>query len=195
MERKTRPADDDRELEELDRAYSEITGYQPKKVKKSPKKRNNIRILLAICGLLTLVLCICLFCLVNLEHGTLFDGVLQMPDVTMAGIPMGGMSKAEAKAALQQLGDEIYSKNMTLRVMDQTLELSPAEAGLQLVPPVADRRGHHAASVRAVVPHFRFRLVRGAADLALARPSVRPAAPPEDPLLRMRLKVGNRRLV
>lgn len=130
MERKTRPADDDRELEELDRAYSEITGYQPKKVKKSPKKRNNIRILLAICGLLTLILCVCLFCLVNLEHGTLFDGVLQMPDVTMAGIPMGGMSKAEAKAALQQLGEEVYSKNMTLRVMDQTLELSPAEAGL-----------------------------------------------------------------
>ena len=49
MERQMRPADDDRELEELDRAYSEITGYKPKKTKNTPKKRNNLKILLTIC--------------------------------------------------------------------------------------------------------------------------------------------------
>ena len=131
MERKMRPADDDRELEELDRAYSAITGYKPKNTKKSKKKSSRVGILLTICALLTVILCGCLFCLVSLKYGTLFDSMLPMPDVTMAGISMGGMSKAEAKAALQQLGADVYSQNMTLRVMDQTLELSPVEAGLQ----------------------------------------------------------------
>ena len=132
MEPNQRPADEDLELEELDRAYSEITGYKPKKAKKKAKKKSKLRLLVTVCVLLSLILCGCVFCLVNLRYGTLFDGMLRMPDVTVGGVSLAGMSKAQARERLQQLAEETYSQNMVLTVMDETLTVTPAEIGLRL---------------------------------------------------------------
>lgn len=132
MEQKKRPAGQDPELEELDRAYRDITGYKPKKQPNKQTKPSKFRCLLAVCIALSVILCLCAFCLINLRYGTLFDSLLQMPDVTIGGIPMAGLSKEEAKARLQQLAEETYSQDMTLSVLDQTLTISPAEVGIRL---------------------------------------------------------------
>ena len=116
---KKKPID---EVDELDRTYVTITGYRPKMLKKKKKKAWSPIPLL----LLLLVLGAGIFSWYQLRHGTLFDALLKMPDVTIAGVKLDGMCKKDAKAALNHLAEDRYCKeSMTIQVLDTTLELSP----------------------------------------------------------------------
>ena len=116
------------ELEELDEAYSSITGYRPKPQKQTSKAA------IAVLFVLIFILGLCGAFLLTANYGTLLDDVLRMRDVTIGGIHMRGMTKAEAKQALSQVAQQLQEKNMVIRVMDETLELSPVYTQLDPQP-------------------------------------------------------------
>jgi len=117
------------EIEELDQAYTDMTGRKPKASKGSTGKRKG---LVVVCALLVLVLAISLFFLFSLRFSTIFDGILQMQDVAVGGVSLSGMTKEEAKAALEQLETDTFSQNMTVTVLESTLVIAPADVGLEL---------------------------------------------------------------
>lgn len=111
------------EMSELENSYRSIAGK--KAAKKGKKQTSNVLIIL-VCSLL----------LVGVGLGVWFlfsDSWFTMPDVTVAGKNMGGMTKKEAKVLLQQLVDDRYStETMTITVMDMTLELPASEADIDI---------------------------------------------------------------
>ena len=117
------------EMEELDRAYADIIGRKPKASKGSSGRSKG---LVVICILLVLVLAGSLALLFSLQYSSAFDGVLRMQDVTVGGAALGGMTKEEAVAALEQLEKDTFGRNMTVTVMDSTLEIAPGDIDLQL---------------------------------------------------------------
>ena len=110
------------EVEELDRAYTNITGYQPKYQNKSQKHAPKAVISVVV---LAIILGLCGLFLLTANYGTLLDGALKMKAVTIGGIDLEGMTKAEAKQALSALSQKLTSDSMQIRVLDSTLELSP----------------------------------------------------------------------
>jgi len=119
------------EVEELDRAYTKITGYQPKyqaKRKKNPTKG------IALCIVLACILVLCGLFLFTANYGSLLDGMLKMKSVTIGGISMDAMTKAEAKQALTDLSEQLCSESMVVRVLDTTMELSPVFTEIQPDP-------------------------------------------------------------
>ena len=121
------------EVEELDRAYTKITGYKPKyqsKTQKNPKKA------IALVVVLALVLALGAAFLVTANYGTLLDGMLKMKAVSIGGIDMTGMRKDRAKEALAELAQRLTRESMRIQVLDTTLELSPVYT--QLDPQVDD---------------------------------------------------------
>lgn len=121
------------EVEELEQAYTRITGYRPKyqaKRQKHPSK------MIFLCIALVFILALCGLFLFTANYGSLLDGVLKMKSVTIGGISMGGMTKAEAKQALSAVSDRLHQENMVICVLDSTLELSPAYTQIQ---PDADK--------------------------------------------------------
>ena len=129
MARKKKSTTD--EVEELDRVYTKITGYKPKyqsKSQKSPKKAVAVVIVLAVLlGLSGLFL-------LTANYGTLFDSMLKMKSVSIGGIDLTGMSKADAKQALSAVTDTLSRENMKIHVLDSTLELSPVYTQIQPRP-------------------------------------------------------------
>ncbi len=117
------------EMEELDRAYADITGRKPKASNGSSGRSKG---LVVICILLVLVLAGSLALLFSLQYSSAFDGVLRMQDVTVGSVALGGMTKEEAVAALEQMEKDTFGRNMTVTVMDSTLEIAPADIDLQL---------------------------------------------------------------
>ncbi len=116
------------ELEELDQAYARITGYKPKyqaKRQKNPAKR------ICICIALVLLLALGGLFLFSANYGSLLDGMLKMKAVTIGGISMGGMTKAEAKQALGEVSEKLHSESMVIQVLDSTLSLSPVYTQIQ----------------------------------------------------------------
>jgi vancomycin resistance protein YoaR len=116
--------------------------YRPKRLK---KKKNPIGLLLVL-FVLVLALGASVFALYQMRSGTMLDGVLKMGDVTMAGIPMKGLTKADAKARLRESADLYQNNVLVITVLDTTLELTPQELGIH---PDSDRavddayRGRH----------------------------------------------------
>ena len=107
----------------LEASYRSIAG---KKAGRSRKKQTSNVLIIAVCILL----------LVAIGTGVWFlfsDNWLTMPDVTVAGKSVAGMTKKEAKALLNQLVEDRYrAETMTVTVMDMTLELPASEADIQI---------------------------------------------------------------
>ena len=129
MARKKKPTYD--EVEELDRTYTKITGYKPKY---QSKKQKNPTKAVAVIIVLALLLGLCGAFLLIVNYGTLLDGVLKMKSVSIGGIDLTGMTKAEAKAAVTAVTDLLSAENMTIQVLDSTLELSPVYTQIQPQP-------------------------------------------------------------
>ena len=125
MAKKKQPKKD--ELQELDEAYVSITGYTPKRLKTVNKRRVS---LLGLCILLALLLVLSGLFIVAVRHTTVFDQILPMDDVTIGGLPLQGMTKAEAKAALNALAGTYLETPMVITAVDTTLELSPEDTGI-----------------------------------------------------------------
>jgi len=111
------------EMTELENSYRSIAGK--KAAKKSKPQTSNI-----------LIIVVCFLLLVGIGLGVWFlfsDNWFTMPDVTVAGKSMAGMTKKEAKTLLNQLVDDRYgTETMTITVMDMTLELPASEADIQI---------------------------------------------------------------
>lgn len=111
-----------KELDEIDRIYTDLTGG-PKKPK---NKKKRLIVWLSISAALLLIIGFCGF---QLLYGSLFDSFLTMSDVTVAGVPLAGMTRAEAKEHMANTG---YLKNsMVITVEDTTVTLSPEQAGIE----------------------------------------------------------------
>ena len=81
------------------------------------------------------------------------------PNVTIAGLDVGGMTKTEARKALQSaLSETLYQRNLTVELPKQTLSLTPGDTGVQ---------ANIAAAVKAAYEFGRSRSER-TGDLSLA---------------------------
>lgn len=116
------------EVEELEQAYTNITGYRPKA---QPMRRSHSKKLVFLCFALVLILALCGSFTLIANHGSLLDNVLKMNSVTIGGINMTGLTKAEAKVALQEQALRLGRENMVIQVADSTLILSPSDIGIQ----------------------------------------------------------------
>ena len=116
------------EVEELEQAYTRITGYKPKY---QAKRQKNSSKMIALCIALVVILALCVLFLFTANYGSLLDGMLKMKSVTIGGISMDGMTKAEAKQALNAVSDRLTNESMIIRVIDSTLELSPVYTEIQ----------------------------------------------------------------
>ena len=119
MARKKKEID---ELEELDQADTGITGY-PSKSKFSAKG-------IAIVIVLALLLAMCFGFLFAANYTTWLDGILPMRPVTMGGIDLTGMTKAQAKEALSAVAKKLTTEPMVIRVLDEEITLSPQQTGI-----------------------------------------------------------------
>ena len=108
------------ELNELDEAYYRLAG----KKKAAAKKRKP---LVTVCVLLS-VLVVMMACFFIACFGSLFDSFLPMGNVTVGNTSLRGMTKQEAKQALQAMQQEYREKPMVIRVRDSAVELTGAEA-------------------------------------------------------------------
>lgn len=110
------------ELSELDQAYSSIAGKKPKA--KHGKGS----------AFLIVVSCILLLATIGGVVWFVFcDHWLKMPDVTVAGVNMTGMTRHDAKLLLEQIVTERYGvETMTVTVSDTTVTLPAAEMQIQI---------------------------------------------------------------
>ena len=110
------------ELSELDQAYSSIAG------KKAKAKKNGSSAALIV------ISCILLLATIGGAVWFIFcDHWLKMPDVTVAGVNMSGMTRHEAKLLLEQMVTERYgTETMTVSVSDTTLTLPAADMQVQI---------------------------------------------------------------
>jgi len=115
------------EIEELEQTYTRITGYRPKYQKQKKHSGKG----LIVCAALLLILALCGLFLLAANYSTLLDGVLKMKSVSIGGISMDGMTKADAKDALSAVSDRLCRENMVIRVLDTVLELSPVFTEIQ----------------------------------------------------------------
>ena len=116
------------EVEELEQAYTKITGYKPKYQAKQQRQHTAM---VAICIVLVCILAVCGLFLLAANYTSALDGVLKMKDVTIGGIRMNAMTKAEAKQALTVVSEQLEKENMVIRVVDSTVELSPVYTEIQ----------------------------------------------------------------
>lgn len=94
------------------------------------KKRRRRRMNLApLCLLLALILAGLVFLAVQMKSGTMLDPWLPMGDVTIGGIAMKGMTKAEAKEALRPLA-EASLEPLVIRVREDSHSFTAQDLGI-----------------------------------------------------------------
>lgn len=112
------------ELNELDEAYYQLAG----KKKAAAKKKNPLVILcVVLCVIALAMACFMVAC-----FGSLFDSFLPMGNVTVGNTSLRGMTKLEAKNALAAMQQEYQEKDMVIRVLDSSVELSGTDAKIVL---------------------------------------------------------------
>ncbi len=115
------------ELEELERAFQNMSG------KRRKKKKNNTHAALWVAILAAVICC-------GLAACALFGGETPDPtqpeeifgNVTAAGVNLSGCTKEEAAAALNRVAESYASQPMNLLVGDQTIAISPTDSGAKL---------------------------------------------------------------
>ena len=118
---------------ELEQSYKKTAGKYAKTTTKPKKQRNGWIIL--ICILIPLILLA--------ATGYFFfvyepDNQLILENVTIAGVDVGGMSKEQAIAAVQNGVNETYgSQPLVVTIVDEQLELTPDLTGFTLDIPAA----------------------------------------------------------
>lgn len=118
-----------REEEEMEKAYRSTSGSR-KRTKKNNQNHRKI-VVIAICIAVVAIL-------VGIVAGVIYfsnaeDSGLILDNVTVAGVNVGGMSKADAISAVRLATYETYTqKNMVIRVLNSQVELTPAQSGADL---------------------------------------------------------------
>ncbi|MBO5952925.1 MAG: VanW family protein [Oscillospiraceae bacterium] len=112
------------ELDELDQLYVRLTGMSID----TPKPKYPGKLVFII---LLLLLLIGGFLAATACFGTLFDEYLTMGHVTVAGVDLGGMAKAQAKKVLSETVTDAYTATpMVIQVQDTAVTLSPQDTGI-----------------------------------------------------------------
>ncbi len=114
------------EEDELESAYKYVSGYKGK-YKKSPV-HNPAPVIVAICiALVAVIICVAAGYLYFLNAD--LDGII-LENVTVAGVDVGGMSQADAIAAVRAATENTYSKTpMIIKVMDSQAEIPTKYVG------------------------------------------------------------------
>ena len=127
------PARQDREM---DRTFREVTGQSGDDVATETTSpavaRNKKIILISLCSV-AVVLLIGAIVAVSFLTGVLGDDGLILNNVTVAGVNLGGMTRAEAEDAIRSATQNTYTQqDMVIVLPETTLTLSPANTGAQL---------------------------------------------------------------
>ncbi len=114
------------EQERVERAYHQSAGKRRKK-SAAAQRRNGI---IAICAAVLTLICVIVFGFILFRDTD--DGLI-LKGVKVAGINLGGMTKKEAIEVLEsQVGDS-YSQNiMTVKVLEESTLITPADSGAKL---------------------------------------------------------------
>ena len=100
--------------------------------KKPVRNKGRAATVAALCVATTLLVAAILFCVWMTVSGGLDDGLI-LPNVSVAGVDLGGKTPEEAAAALHQATDMTYTQqDMVIELPDTTLTLSPADTGAAL---------------------------------------------------------------
>lgn len=120
-----KPVDYQAEDTELEEAYSQIADPAPAK---SGKRRTII--IISICAAVLLLAACALGGYFYFFHSSLEDGII-MNGVSIAGVDVGGMTKEDARSALNlAIGDSYSEKPMVITILDETVELTPELTGV-----------------------------------------------------------------
>ena len=121
-----------REEEEMERAYRKTSAPQRRTNSKRKNNKNNrktvvIAICIAVVAVLIGIIAGILFFTGGEDNGLIFD------NITVAGVDVGGLSKADAISAVRLATADTYTaKNMVIRVLDEKTELTPGQSGAKL---------------------------------------------------------------
>ena len=114
------------EEQELEQSYRKKAGRFEKAKPVKAKKRGN-GLVIAICILIPILLlgaAACYFLMPGM--GSIIDNGLILDNVTVAGVNVGGLSKEEATAKVNQaLTDSLWKDTITVTVLDQQIALTP----------------------------------------------------------------------
>ena len=94
----------------------------------SKKERATVITLFSVAGVLLIGIVIALV----LMLGGSDDNGLILNNVYVAGVNIGGMTEAQAKKALEDAAKDYSELNMTVKVLDTTVSLTPAKTGARL---------------------------------------------------------------
>jgi len=97
------------------------------------KKRKEKILIITLCSISAILLILAVIGIISqIKPGAPKDGYIQK-NVYVLGIDLGGMTKAEAKAALHKATDNTFSKeDMKVTVLDTQIFLSPKDTGAAL---------------------------------------------------------------
>ncbi len=127
MKNKDKKTQAQQEEAELESAYKSVS--KPGKFSKKGGSRKNmiIAISAAVAALVVLLGAGALYINYMLESGLILD------NVTVAGVKVGGMTKADAEAAVTAAIGDSYSKNtMDVTVLNTTVKIAPADSQIVL---------------------------------------------------------------
>lgn len=114
------------EQERVERAYQQSAGNRRRK-SAAAQKRNSI---IAICAAVATLICVIVFGIILFTDTD--DGLI-LKGVKVAGVDVGGMTKEEAIAAIEsEVGDSYTQNIMTVKVLEETAIITPADSGANL---------------------------------------------------------------
>lgn len=100
--------------------------------KQAPKNKKRKALLITLCSVALVLLLVVIGSLWFIMSGGLDDGLI-LPNVTVAGVDLGGKTPEEASALLHQATDLTYSQEiMAVELPDTIVTLAPADTGAQL---------------------------------------------------------------
>ena len=121
------------EEQELEQSYRKKAGRFEKAKPVKAKKRGN-GLVIAICILIPILLLGAAACYFLMpEMGTFRDNGLILENVTIAGVNVGGLSKEDAIAKVNQaMAEALMKEAITVTVMDQEIVLTPEVTEIKL---------------------------------------------------------------
>lgn len=143
----------DEEINELDKIYTNLTG------RSIPARRSRTGWIVLI-AILLLVIILIAFGFYTACYGSLLDDHLPMNDVTIAGVPLGGMSKAEAKRLLEQSVETYIDTPMVIQILDSTVSLSAEDTNIapDVETAVNDAFRSRSTGEFSILPYLRLNL-------------------------------------
>ena len=140
----SKPRTHKREDQELEQAFSQVTGRKVTTASKYDKSapaqdrsagidRNKKIVAIALCSVAIALLAFIFIAIGSILTGTPDDDGRILDNVSIGGVNVGGMTQKEAASALHRATDLTFSQeDMVIELPDATIRLSPADTGAKL---------------------------------------------------------------